>query len=150
MWPEATAAIGPLGTPARTAGGPPEARQWPSLPLVKDYVAGFFETHETHPSLKKGSHRSLYPRAFMPVGKVGELPDKMFKNGLRVHRARQRQVTLTSAAAGSSSLTRPLSARASLSCSTLGSHGPASWPSNTPAVTRPNQGAESPICRGWG
>ncbi len=25
------AALGPLGTPASTAGGPPEARQWPSL-----------------------------------------------------------------------------------------------------------------------
>jgi hypothetical protein len=95
MWPEATAAIGPLGTPARTAGGPPEARQWPGLPLFKDYMAGFFETHETHLSLKKGNHRSLYPRAFMPVGEVGEILDKMFKNGLRVHCAGQRQVTLS-------------------------------------------------------
>ena len=30
MWPAAAAALGPLGTPASTAGGPPEARQWPS------------------------------------------------------------------------------------------------------------------------
>jgi hypothetical protein len=78
----------------------PEVHQKPgsgplSLPLFKDYVGGFFETHETHPSLKKGSHRGLYPRAFMPIGEVGELLDKMFKNGLRVHRARQRQITLS-------------------------------------------------------
>ena len=31
LWPAAAAAFGPLGTPASAAGGPPEARQWPSL-----------------------------------------------------------------------------------------------------------------------
>ncbi len=36
MWPAAAAALGPLGTPASTAGGPPEARQWPGSQLTLD------------------------------------------------------------------------------------------------------------------
>ena len=91
--------------------------------LFKEFLATYFETPGTHASLKKGDHCNLNSSAFMPKGEVGELLDKTFRNGLRVHRDRKKKTALRSAAAGSSSLFRFSRSRVYDICSSFSGAG---------------------------